>query len=160
MDWTAFIQDSFLGSVDILKKMLFIIFPLFIGIEIIDHFGILEKISGLFEGVLKIFNLPKEASLPIIVAQSFGLLFGAGLILRATEENDLKQSELMTISIFFALCHAVFEDTLLFTAIGGNGAIILGSRILIAVFITYVYGQYIRRKAEQGYSRQEAKVNI
>ena len=160
MDWTAFIQDSFFGSIDILKKMLFIIFPLFIGIEIIDHFGILEKISGLFEGVLKVFNLPKEASLPIIVAQSFGLLFGAGLILRATEENDLKQTELMTISIFFALCHAVFEDTLLFTAIGGNGAIILGTRILIAICVTYIYGQYVKKNTEQSYSRQEVKANI
>jgi hypothetical protein len=155
MDWIAFLHDSFFGSVDILKKMVSIIFPLFIGIEIIDHFGILQKVSRLFEGVLGIFNLPKEASLPIIIAQSFGLLFGAGLILRATEENNLKPEELMTISVFFALCHAVFEDTLLFTAIGGNGAIILGSRILFAVVVTYIYSQYRKSNRDEGYSKQE-----
>ena len=157
MDWTAFFQDSFFGSIEILKKMIFIIFPLFIGIEVIDHFGILEKVSGMFEGVLSIFNLPREASMPIIASQSFGLLFGAGLILRATEENDLKQRELMTIAIFFALCHAVFEDTLLFTAIGGNGIIILGSRVLFAVVITYIYSQYWKETKDRDHSNKEVE---
>ncbi|MFW6270187.1 MAG: nucleoside recognition domain-containing protein [Bacillota bacterium] len=148
MEWDAFLWESFIGSLDIIKKLAFIIFPLFIFIEIIDEIGLLEKISNLFHGVLKYFNLPKEAGLPILIAQTFGLLFGAGLIIRSTREDELKEGDMMSLAILFAICHAVFEDTLLFVAIGGNGFIILGTRIILALIATYLYGKFRNYKNE------------
>jgi len=142
MDWNGFVFESLSGIWGMMKQLAFIIFPLLIFVEVIDEIGLLEKISALFKNTLKHINLPKEASLPLIIGQTFGLLFGAGLILRCTSENKFKTEELMSISIFFAICHAVFEDTLLFVAIGGNGIIILGTRLLLAVFITFIYGKY------------------
>lgn len=142
MNWSAFINDAFFGVLNMLKQLAVIVFPLFIGVEIIDHFGILEKISKFFQKGLSYLRLPREASLPLIIAQSFGLLYGAGLIIRATEEDNLSSGDLMSISVFFALCHAVFEDTLLFAAIGGNGLIILGVRLILALISTYLYGIY------------------
>ncbi len=142
MDWNAFLLESLNGIWGMLKQLAFIIFPLLIFVEIIDKIGLLDKISNLFKNIFRYFNLPKEASLPLIVGQTFGLLFGAGLILRTTQENKLNAGELMSISVFFAICHAVFEDTLLFMAIGGNGAIILGTRLLLACIITFFYGKY------------------
>lgn len=146
MEWNAFINECFYGIIDMLKKLALIIFPLLIFVEVTDEIGLLKKISNLFKGFLKHFNLPPEAGLPLIISQTFGLLFGAGLILRSTKENKFKYGELMSISIFFAICHAVFEDTLLFTAIGGNGFIILGTRIILALLITYIYGRYRRNE--------------
>jgi len=146
MDWNGFILESLSGVWGMLKQLAIIIFPLLIFVEIIDKIGLLDKISDLFKNIFKFFNLPKEASLPLIVGQTFGLLFGAGLILRTTQENKLNGGELMSISIFFAICHAIFEDTLLFMAIGGNGALILGTRLLLASIITFSYGKYRKIK--------------
>ena len=145
MDWSAFANDAFFGVINMLKQLALIVFPLFIGVEIIDYFGILEKISKFFQRGLSYLELPREASLPLIIAQSFGLLYGAGLIIRATKEDNLSSGDLMSISVFFALCHAVFEDTLLFAAIGGNGFIILGMRLVLALISTYIYGIYRRK---------------
>lgn len=143
MDWNGFFFESISGIWNMMRQLAIIIFPLLILIEIIDKIGLLDMISDLFKDILAYLNLPKEASLPIIVGQIFGLLFGASLILRSTSENEFNTKELMSISIFFAICHAVFEDTLLFMAIGGNGAIILGTRLIFAIIITYLYGKYI-----------------
>ncbi len=145
MNWNGFILESLSGVWGMLKQLAIIIFPLLIFVEIIDEIGVLDRISDLFNNIFKHFNLPKEASLPLIVGQTFGLLFGAGLILRSTRENKLSSGELMSISVFFAICHAVFEDTLLFMAIGGNGLIILGTRLFLAIIITIFYGKYRER---------------
>jgi hypothetical protein len=40
------------------------------------------------------------------------------------------------MGLFLATCHAVVEDTLIFVVIGGNGWIMLGVRIAIAVGLT------------------------
>lgn len=156
MNWIGFFHDSFFGVISMLKQMALIVFPLFIGVEIIDYYGVLEKVSGLFQGVLQYFQLPREASLPFIVSQSFGLLYGAGLIIRATEEDNLNSGELFSISIFFSLCHAVFEDTLIFAAMGGSGLIILSLRVFLAASITYFYGLY-RKKSTYKSSFNSAK---
>lgn len=153
MDWNGFLHESLTGIWSMAKQMALIIFPLLIFVEIIDEVGILEKISNAFKNILKHLHLPKEASLPLIIGQAFGLLFGAGLILRATADNKFKTDELMSISIFFAICHAVFEDTLLFMAIGGNGVIILGTRLFMAIMITYLYGKYRSYKEDKQIKR-------
>ncbi len=142
MDWISFFNDSFWGSLDMIKSLALILFPLLIGVEIVDELGILDKFSKLFTPVLKYFKLSRHASLPLIVAQVFGITYGAGVILRSVEEDKLRSSELMTLAIFIVICHAVVEDTLLFAAIGGNALIILGARLLLAILITYLYTQY------------------
>lgn len=145
MDWSLFINDAFFGVFNTLKQLAVIVFPLFIGVEIIDHLGVLEKISQFFHKGLSHLELPDEASLPLIIAQIFGLLYGAGLIIRATDQENITSGDIMSISIFFALCHAVFEDTLLFAAIGGNAFIILSIRVILAFITTYFYGIYRRK---------------
>ncbi|TDX48936.1 nucleoside recognition domain-containing protein [Orenia marismortui] len=142
MDWSAFFSESLWGSLDMLKTVAMILFPLLIGVEIVDELGFLDKFSSLFNPILKYFKLSKYASLPLIVAQVFGITYGAGVIIRSVEEDKLSTDELMTLAVFLVICHAVVEDTLLFVAIGGNGLVMLGSRVALAIVITYFYTKY------------------
>ncbi|GAB6099068.1 nucleoside recognition domain-containing protein [Halanaerocella petrolearia] len=142
MNWSAFVTETFWGSLSMLKKIALIIFPLLIGVEVADETGILDKFCQLFNPILKYFKLPKEASIPLIVAQVFGLTYGAGVILRSVENDELSSSDLMTLAIFLVICHAVIEDTLLFVAVGANGLIMLGMRVVLAIIITYLYAKY------------------
>jgi len=142
MDWVGFFSEVFNGSIGMLKTVAVILFPLLIGIEVVDEIGLLDKFSSLFIPILRVFKLPKDASLPLIVAQFFGITYGAGLIIRSVEEDKLSPRELMTMAVFLMVCHAVVEDTLLFVAIGGNGLIMLGSRVILAVMLTYLYTRY------------------
>ncbi|GAB6138842.1 nucleoside recognition domain-containing protein [Halanaerobaculum tunisiense] len=148
MEWSSLLTEIVSGSFDMLKKVALIIFPLLIGIEIADEKGVLNKVSALFKPILKHFKLSKNAALPLIAAQMFGLLYGAGIILREVEDDKLHSQDLMPLSIFLVICHAVIEDTLLFASIGGNVFIILGMRVVLAIIITYFYSKYFVTKEE------------
>ena len=142
MDWGTLITEVVNGSLDMLIKIAVIIFPLLIGIEVADEIGLLDQIAKIFTPILKHFKLSNDAGLPLIVAQMFGLTYGAGVILKEVEEDKLHAQELMTLAVFLVICHAVIEDTLLFVAIGGKGWIMLGTRLLLAVVISYLYAEY------------------
>ena len=158
MEWAEFFIEAFEGSWDMLKTLAVIIFPLLIGIELTEELEILTRLSKLFAPVLKHFQLPKEASLSLIVAQIFGLTYGAGVILTEVKEDKLNQRELMTLTVFLVICHAVIEDTLLFIAIGGRGFVMLGTRLVLAVVITYVYTHYLAGNSQEEEIRNQKSV--
>ena len=158
MEWAEFFIEAFEGSWDMLKTLAVIIFPLLIGIELTEELGVLTRLSKLFAPVLKHFQLPKEASLSLIVAQIFGLTYGAGVILTEVKEDKLSQRELMTLTVFLVICHAVIEDTLLFIAIGGRGFVMLGTRLVLAVVITYVYAHYLAGNSQEEEIRNQKSV--
>jgi len=153
MDWNQFLSETLWGSLEMLKKLAFIIFPLLIGMEVADDSGILAKFSELFDPILRKFKLSSEASLPLIVAQIFGLTYGAGVMIRSVEDDKLSDSDLKIMAIFLVICHAVIEDTLLFAAIGGNALIMLGTRVGLAIILTYIYSQFFITDGELDYEK-------
>ncbi|MBM7555196.1 nucleoside recognition domain-containing protein [Halanaerobacter jeridensis] len=153
MEWSQFLSETMWGSLEMLKKLALIIFPLLISIEVADDSGILDKFSQLFDPILRKFKLSSEASLPLIVAQIFGLTYGAGVMLRSVEDDKLSQSDLKIMAVFLVICHAVIEDTLLFMAIGGNGLIMLGTRLVLAVVLTFVYSKVFIAEEELDYDK-------
>lgn len=153
MEWSQFLSEAVWGSLDMLKKLALIIFPLLISIEVADDSGILDKFSQLFDPILKQFKLSSAASLPLIVAQIFGLTYGAGVMIRSVEDDKLSDSDLKIMAVFLVICHAVIEDTLLFMAIGGNGLIMLGTRLLLAITLTYVYSKVFIAEEELDYEK-------
>ena len=149
MDWTIFVLETLFGILDLLFRLAVVIFPLFIIIEVLDTLGILKKISYLFQGVLKYLKLPSNAALPIIISQTVGLTYGAGLIIQSTGESDFDSGELMTLCVLFACTHAVFEDTLLFVAIGGQGGIIILTRLILSILVTLFFVYIIRPQVDE-----------
>ena len=153
MAWNQFLSETLWGSLEMLKKLALIIFPLLIGMEVADDSGILAKFSQLFDPILRKFKLSSEASLPLIVAQIFGLTYGAGVMIRSVEDDKLSNSDLKIMAIFLVVCHAVIEDTLLFAAIGGNALIMLGIRVSLAIILTYIYAQFFISDGELDYEK-------
>ena len=153
MEWSQFLSETIWGSLDMLKKLALIIFPLLISVEVADESGLLNKFSKLFDPILSKFKLSSEASLPLIVAQIFGLTYGAGVMIRSVEDDKLSTSDLKIMAVFLVICHAVIEDTLLFMAMGGNGLIILGIRLILAVLLTYIYAKLFIADTELDYEK-------
>ncbi|KXS45976.1 MULTISPECIES: nucleoside recognition domain-containing protein [unclassified Candidatus Frackibacter] len=148
MPWNQIIEEIVGGSIDAVIKLAMIIFPLMMALEVGKDLGILDKVSDFFAPLVKIFDLPSKMSLPLLVGQIFGLAYGAGVIIQTAEEENMPKDKLVIMAIFLVVCHAVVEDTLLFVAIGGNGVIMLGSRLVLATVITYLYSRIVASKNE------------
>ena len=153
MEWSQFFSETIIGSWEMIKKLALIIFPLLISIEVAEDSGFLDKFSSLFDPILRKFKLSSAASLPLIVAQIFGLTYGAGVMIKSVEDDKLSPADLKIMAVFLVICHAVVEDTLLFAAIGGNALIILGTRVVLAIVLTYVYSKFFIEDHELDYER-------
>ncbi len=144
MPWSEILGEIFFGSLNMVFKLIYIIIPLMLILEIADRYNILNYISRILAPFVKIFSLPPETGLPLLVGQIFGLTYGAGLIIQKTREDEISTESLIILTVFLALCHAIIEDTLLFVTIGGKALIIAGVRILSTIIVTYLFSKIIK----------------
>ncbi|KUO76092.1 MAG: hypothetical protein APF77_00505 [Clostridia bacterium BRH_c25] len=139
MDWTKVLLETFYVSYSTILKMIFIIIPLLIAIECLKDMGWLEKISLRFQGVTRFLRLPGEAALGLIVGLFIGVVLGSGVIMKITEEVKMTRTQINIMFVFIGICHAVIEETILFTAIGANGAVILAGRLITSLLFGFMY---------------------
>ena len=154
MDWTKVLLETASVSYSTIIKMIFIVIPLLIAIECLKDLGLMDRISEKLSGVTKLLKLPGEASIGLIVGFLVGLLFGSGVIMQINEEVKMSRYQLNVFFILIGICHAIIEETILFTAIGANGAVVLLSRFVSAVIFTYAFIQITARIA--GIRREKA----
>lgn len=141
MDWTAVLLETAGVSYSTIIKMIFIVIPLLITIECLKDMGWMGKISEKLGGITRLLKLPGEASIGLIVGFLVGLLFGSGVIMQINEEVKMTRYQLNVFFVLIGICHAVIEETILFTAIGANGAVVLLSRFASAVIFTCAFIQ-------------------
>lgn len=106
--------------------------------------------SRFYDWTKKILNKPMQtigissnASITMVVGIVLGIAYGAGILLKNVQERKMNSKDIALTSYFLAVCHAVFEDTLLFVAVGANGFIIISVRILLAVILISILNKYV-----------------
>jgi hypothetical protein len=117
-------------------KIVLILVPVLIIIELARHFKIIEKFTGRIKGILKFLTLPEEAAFPLIAGIFFGIVLGSALIIEYSREGFLKRRDLLLIGIFLSISHSVIEDTFIFSVFGANPVILIATRTILAVIIT------------------------
>lgn len=142
IQWWEFINTALWGSINSVWQMAIIIIPLMVLLEIAKDLRILDKIAHWLAPLMRFFRLPQKGAFPILVGLTFGLAYGAGVIIESVKNGDLTWRDLFLINIFLILCHSVLEDTALFMAVGANGFLILVSRIVLAVAVTYLLSRW------------------
>lgn len=130
------LSQSLLGAAKLSAKLVLIIVPLVTLFEVLRHMPFFRKSGRAVEPVMKGVGLAREAATPLFTGIFLGITYGAGIIIRVSRERKMPRRDLFLMGLFLATCHAVVEDTLIFVAIGGSGAAMLGTRIVIAAALT------------------------
>ena len=133
-------------SISTIWKIMIIVVPIMIVIRIAKELNLLDKVAAHFEPLTTKIFLPKEATFPLIVGMIFGLQFGAGVILQAVRDGQLRSRDLLLVNVFLGLCHGLIEDTFIFIALGANGWVVSFFRVLMALVTTYFFGRYLVSK--------------
>ncbi|NLX69297.1 MAG: hypothetical protein GX024_00135 [Clostridiales bacterium] len=150
MDWMKIFAETLETSWNTIFKMIYIVIPLFILIECLKDSGWFEKISSKTKKITKLFGLPGESALGITIGLLVGLTFGSGVVMQIKEDVNINRVQLNILFTFIGICHAIIEETILFTTVGANGAILLLNRIIMALAFTVIYmviHTYFRQKA-------------
>ncbi len=137
-----------LGSTGI--KMLLVLVGIFILLEWAKRYGVLEKILVAISAVTRFMGLSKEAGMPWLAGNVFGIVFGAGVITESVREGQLDSKQVTLVATFLALCHGLFEDTAIFVVMGANVLWIVVPRIVLAVIVTWILSRVIKEPTKQG----------
>lgn len=137
------VKEATFGSLKSIYSIAIIVIPIMITMQLLKNYKVLDKITKPFGFFAKLFKTSNESVLPLLVGLIFGLAYGAGVIIQTAKEGNLSKRELYLITAFLATCHAVFEDTLIFVAVGANGFIVLGFRVVAAFILTYILSRRI-----------------
>ena len=139
------ITQSVIGACLLSLKIFVIITLLLIVYEFYENSRFYNWTKKILDRPMQTIGISSNASITMVVGIVLGIAYGAGILLKNVQERKMNSKDIALTSYFLAVCHAVFEDTLLFVAVGANGFIILGVRILLAVILIAVLNKYIFR---------------
>ncbi|HWI51270.1 MAG TPA: nucleoside recognition domain-containing protein [Symbiobacteriaceae bacterium] len=120
---------------------------LFIAIQVLKDAGWLDRISRWMRPILAPLRLPGEAGLPVAAGLAVGLTYGSGVVLQAGEEGRLTRAELTVTCVFLGICHAVIEETILFSAAGTSGLLLVSVRAVAGLVFAFGASRILLKKA-------------
>ena len=138
---------ALLGAMKLALKLLLIIVPLVTLFEVLRYLPVFRRAGAAVDPLMRGMGLTRDAAIPLFTGIFLGIAYGAGIIIRVAQEKRLPRRELFLMGLFLATCHAVVEDTLVFVVIGGNGWIMLGVRLLLAITLTALLARFWRGSA-------------
>lgn len=141
-----FIIPTVLSLGEMLLKIMIIILIIMVTIEILKALKVLEWLNKRLSFFTRFLGISPQASFPLLIGVVIGITYGAGAILLSYKNNEMNKKDVVLVSIFLCLCHAIFEDTLLFTSMGALGWVIVPIKLILATLGTYIASRIILLK--------------
>jgi len=145
------IQKAVLGVL----QLACIVIPLMIIIQFMRDLGWLHTLSKWLSPFTRMLGMKENTSMTMVAGLTIGLAYGAGVMMKAVEEDGVSKKDLTLAFIFLVACHAVVEDTLVFIPLGIPVWPLLVIRLFSAILLTAAIS-YIWRKRELAAVRKEA----
>ncbi|MCE7793137.1 hypothetical protein K8O68_11975 [Salipaludibacillus sp. CUR1] len=113
-----------------------IVIPIMVFIQIMKDLQWLQVFSKWMTPFTKVLGVKPNTSTTLAAGLTFGLAYGAGVMIQAAKEDGVSKKDLYLVFIFLVACHAVIEDTLLFAPLGIPLWPLLLVRLVVAILLT------------------------
>jgi len=150
MDTGSFLQlvgTGLTGAGRQVLQIALIVIPLMVVMQFLEEFNILKKVSRHLEKVVSVIGISGAGALPLLVGMTLGLAYGAGMIIKYGKDGKLTHREMILIITFLSLNHSLFEDVLLFVAIGAQGTVLQIIRMVAAIVVTALLARFLKPDA-------------
>ena len=151
MDLGSFVQiagEGLLGAGRQVLQIALIVIPLMVAMQFLEELKVLEKVSRRLEKAVSVIGISGAGALPLLVGLTLGLAYGAGMIIKYGKEGKLSQREMVLIITFLSLNHSLFEDVVLFVAVGAQGTVLQVIRMVVAVVLTATLARFLKSGCE------------
>lgn len=135
------LQKAFMGIV----QLALIVLPLMLFIQWMKDRHFLKRFTQYMTPVTKLLGLAPNTATTLGAGLLFGLAYGAGVIIQAVQEDDIKKKDIYLLFIFLVACHAVVEDTLIFVPLGIPVWPLLLIRLAVAILLTLIISMIWKR---------------
>ncbi|MDW0115282.1 nucleoside recognition domain-containing protein [Sporosarcina saromensis] len=117
-------------------QLAMIVIPLMIFVQFLKDRQYLQKFSEKLAPFTKVIGVQPNASMTLVAGLVIGLLYGAGVMIQAVQEDGVSKKDATLAFIFLIACHAVVEDTLIFIPLGIPVLPLLLIRLVTAFVLT------------------------
>lgn len=150
MDFDTLLQIMRTGITGAGRQVLqiaLIVIPLMVVIQFLEELNILKRVSKYLEKVVSVIGISGAGALPLLVGMTLGLAYGAGMIIKYGRDGKLTHREMVLIITFLSFNHSLFEDVLLFVAIGAQGTALQVIRMVAAILVTASLARFLKPDA-------------
>lgn len=146
MDILHILYEGFVGSFLTVLKIAVIVFPLMVAMQFFEELKLLDKLSSAFAPFTRLLGVSNQASLPLLAGLFLGMSYGSGVIIQSARTGKITKRDCYLVVIFLAICHSLFEDNLIFVAIGADPVIIFFGRFLLALMVTIIISRLWKKE--------------
>lgn len=132
------------GLWGLMFRAFIVLMPLLILLEWVRSHGWFRR---MIEGTRPLFRpvgFEPQSLFPLLTGLLFGISYGAGVLIPQARSGDLDRRQVLLVSAFLCISHAVFEDTLLFVVVGANGWVMVTARFVTAIFVVALLARLLR----------------
>ena len=117
--------------------MIVLVYALTLLQRVLNEFGIIKYIANFLKPVMVFFGLPPRTAFLWLVANTWGLAYGAAVMIDEAEHGTTTKEENDILNHHIGVSHSNLEDLLLFTAMGGNFLWMLLSRWAMSLVLVW-----------------------
>ncbi len=132
----SIVKDGMLKAIKTGLMLFKIMIPIYILVVILKYSPIMGWLSNIFEPVMKIFNLPAEASVPIIT----GIFTDEYGVVAGINSFDFSASAITTIAMISLMAHSLPVESALAQKIGYPAGKIILLRVTMAIITGIIVG--------------------
>ncbi|MDU0155242.1 nucleoside recognition domain-containing protein [Bacillus cabrialesii] len=134
--WLGMLTEALMKAGLGVLQLAAIVIPLMIIIQFLRDLGWLHRFSRWLSPFTQLLGMNKNTSMTMVAGLTIGLAYGAGVMIKAVEDDGVSRRDMTLAFIFLVACHAVVEDTLVFIPLGIPVWPLLLIRVTTAVLLT------------------------
>ncbi|MCC8354079.1 hypothetical protein FPQ02_12820 [Bacillus halotolerans] len=134
--WLAMLAEALMKAGLGVLQLAAIVIPLMIIIQFMRDLGWLHTFSKWLSPFTQMLGMNKNTSMTMVAGLTIGLAYGAGVMIKAVQDDGVGRRDMTLAFIFLVACHAVVEDTLVFIPLGIPVWPLLLIRVTTAVLLT------------------------
>ncbi|WP_158736740.1 nucleoside recognition domain-containing protein [Alteribacillus sp. YIM 98480] len=154
--WEGAVWEGITSAIMGVVQIALVVIPIMVFIQVMKDLNWLQVFSKWMSPFTKMLGIRENTSTTLASGVIFGLAFGAGVMIQAIKEDNVKKKDLYLVFIFLVACHAVIEDTLIFIPLGIPVLPLLLIRLVTAVLLTILIAYIWNKSEKRDFARKEA----
>jgi hypothetical protein len=127
-----------ISTLHVVLRLIIYVFIIMFTQSAFEEFKIMDFLSKALSPFMKLFGLPPEASFLWIVINVVGYAYGAGIIKTEYDSGRMKKQDADLFNHHAAITHSLFEDTMIYSAIGISVFWLIVPRLILAIAVVWL----------------------
>jgi Fe2+ transport system protein B len=133
-----------ISTARLVVKIFVIMMLVLILLEVFKALNWIGPIVKVLAPVLRVLGLSEKVGILWLAGAFFGLLYGAAVIIEEAKAGHLSRRELQELHLSIGANHSIFEDPVLFLAMGLNAFWLWVPRLIVAALVVRLYTLWAR----------------